>query len=200
MSIISRKGAANAALVMEKQTNDTDTEIIIRLAEPADAADVDAIYRKIHTAEEQGLMTTCWQRDIYPVYQTALTAAENKELYIMEKQGTILGAAIFNHRQVDVYAGAPWQYDAPEDQVLVMHTLAIDPDAKRQGLGTRFEQFYENLAKKMGCPYLRIDTNARNLTARTFYQKLGFREISIVPCLFNGLSGFELVLLEKALL
>ena len=51
----------------------------------------------------------------------------------------------------------------------------------------------------MGCRELRIDTNARNVTARTLYQKLGYKEIGIVPTVFNGIPGVNLVLLEKHL-
>ena len=32
-----------------------------------------------------------------------------------------------------------------------------------------------------------------------FYQKLGYTEIGIVPCVFNGIDGVQLVLLEKKL-
>ena len=31
------------------------------------------------------------------------------------------------------------------------------------------------------------------------YQKLGYEEIGIVPCVFNGIEGVQLVLLEKRL-
>ncbi|MBQ0018882.1 MAG: hypothetical protein KBS63_06770 [Clostridiales bacterium] len=49
----------------------------------------------------------------------------------------------------------------------------------------------------MDCTVLRIDTNARNRTARKMYASLGFREADIVPTVFNGIPGVDLVLLEK---
>ena len=42
-----------------------------------------------------------------------------------------------------------------------------------------------------------MDTNARNEAARAMYRKLGYREIGIVPTVFNGIEGVQLVLLEK---
>ena len=42
-----------------------------------------------------------------------------------------------------------------------------------------------------------MDTNAKNIGARRFYEKLGYTEVGIVPCVFNGIAGVELVLLEK---
>ena len=46
---------------------------------------------------------------------------------------------------------------------------------------------------------LRMDTNAKNAAARRLYQKLGYAEPDIVPCIFNGIPNVQLVLLEKKL-
>ena len=115
----------------------------------------------------------------------------------MEDEGRIVAAAIINHTQVDIYTGAPWQYDAPDEQIIVLHTLVVDPRVKGRGLGRAFEAFYERYALEHGCPYLRIDTNARNTAARRLYAHLNYREIAILPCRFNGLDNIDLVLLEK---
>ena len=60
-------------------------------------------------------------------------------------------------------------------------------------------EFYEWWAKQHNLPELRIDTNARNTTARAMYRKLGYKEIGIIPTTFNGIPGVDLVLLEKNL-
>lgn len=81
-----------------------------------------------------------------------------------------------------------------------MHTLVVDPAVGGHGLGlARSETFYEQEAKRQGCRYLRIDTNVRNTRARRLYHSLGYKEIGIAPCTFNGLNDIDLVLLEKAL-
>ena len=131
------------------------------------------------------------------IYQHFGMAAAFK-VYTVEN-GEIVGTAILNQTQVDSYAGANWRYDAPDSEVMVLHTLVIDPEAKSRGLGREFAAFYEGYALAHGCRYLRIDTNARNARARRFYQKLGYAEIGVVPCMFNGIAGVQLVLLEKRL-
>jgi hypothetical protein len=55
------------------------------------------------------------------------------------------------------------------------------------------------LARENGCTVLRMDTNAKNAAARRLYQKLGYAEPDIVPCIFNGIPNVQLVLLEKKL-
>ena len=82
---------------------------------------------------------------------------------------------------------------------MVLHTLVIDPRCKGSGLGREFEAYYERYALSHGCRALRIDTNARNTVAQSFYRKLGYREIAVVPVTFNGIPGVDLVLLKSTL-
>ena len=82
---------------------------------------------------------------------------------------------------------------------MVLHTLVVDPAFGGKGCGKAFVAFYEEYARTHGCPYLRMDTNARNQAARRLYRHLGYREAGIVPCEFNGIPGVQLVCLEKTL-
>ena len=173
---------------------------MIRKANFDDLNSIAEIYAKIHTAEENGDVVIGWERGIYPERETAQAALERGDIFVLEEDGLILGTAVINHEQVDVYEGAGWKYDAEDGQVMVMHTLVVDPDFLGKGFGSRFVKFYEEYAHDNGSDYLRIDTNARNKVARAFYGKLGYEEIGIVPCVFNGLEGVQLVLLEKCLI
>ena len=67
-------------------------------------------------------------------------------------------------------------YEAPDDKIMVIHTLTVDPKAAGKGIGSAFVDFYEKLAKQENCIALRLDTNARNTGARALYNKLGYRE------------------------
>ena len=171
----------------------------IRKATKNDLDAVARIYDAIHDAEEAGKTTIGWIRDVYPTRSTAEAALDRGDLFVLCDREIILGAAIINQIQVDCYAGAPWQHDAPDDRVCVLHTLVIDPAAAGRGLGTKFVAFYEDHAHLCGCPELRMDTNARNRSARRLYKRLGYREIGTVPTVFNGIPGVDLVLLEKHL-
>lgn len=171
----------------------------IRRAVFSDIDAVSGIYERIHSAEERGLLSIGWQRGVYPERETALAAIERADLFVCEDGGRIVGSAILNQQQVDVYALAPWKYPCPEVEVMVMHTLAIAPEEIRKGYGRAFAGYYEEYALENGCRYLRIDTNERNTAARAFYSTLGYSEIAVIPCTFNGISGVGLVLLEKRL-
>lgn len=172
---------------------------MIRKALESDIPAVAAIYDKLHTEEEAGRATIGWIRGVYPTEDTARQALSRGDLFVQEDGGAIVGAAIINQTQVDAYYGGPWQYAAEDNEVMVLHTLVIDPDAAGWGFGKQFVAFYEDYAIQNGCKVLRMDTNSRNLRARAMYGRLGYREAGIVPCVFNGIAGVALVLLEKML-
>ena len=171
----------------------------IRKATIQDISDVEAIYNEIHDAEEAGVITTGWIRGVYPVRSVAEAALERGDLFVMEEDARIVGAALINQIQVDVYQDAPWEFCALPEEVCVLHTLVISPKVSGKGLGKQFVRFYEEYARSHHQPELRIDTNARNERARTMYRKLGYKEIAIVPTVFNGIPNVQLVLLEKHL-
>ncbi len=171
----------------------------IRKAAARDIDAISAIFEQIHSEEESGRVTIGWIRGVYPVRATAEAALGRDDLFVLEDGGEVLGSAIINQVQVDSYEGAAWQYDAPPAEVMVLHTLVISPRAARRGYGKAFVAYYERFARENSCKYLRMDTNARNVNARAMYQKLGYAEVDVVPCEFNGIPGVQLVLLEKYL-
>ena len=172
---------------------------MIRKAVENDLDDVERIYDEIHSAEEKGLCTIGWARGVYPTRDTAEAAIKRHDLFVEEENDKIVGAAIINKIQVDSYSQGKWSVNAPEDEVMVLHTLVISPSESGKGYGKSFVKFYEKYAIMNGCRYLRMDTNERNTNARAMYKKLGYKEVGIIPTVFNGISGVNLVLLEKVL-
>lgn len=173
---------------------------MFRKATPKNLDAIEAIYDAIHTQEEQGNAVIGWVRGIYPTRATAQEALAAGDMFVqLSSDGSVVAAARINKIQVPEYANATWTVEAPADQVMVLHTLVVDPSAAGHGFGKKFVAFYEDYAFENGCPYLRIDTNQKNTRARALYAKLGYKEVDIVPCQFNGIAGVQLVCLEKTL-
>lgn len=172
----------------------------IRKGTQQDIDTIEGIYDRILAQEETGKTTIGWVRDIYPTRATAQAALDAGELFVLEHGGAVAAAARINQIQVPEYANARWQHpQAPAEQVMVLHTLVVDPLQGGRGLGTAFVRFYEEYAREKGCPYLRMDTNEKNRSARALYARLGYQEAGIVDCCFNGIAGVKLVCLEKTL-
>ncbi len=170
-----------------------------RKARAGDLDAVAAIYDRIHTREEAGETCIGWVRGIYPTRATAEAALAAGDLFVLEDGGTVAAAARINQEQVPEYRDACWQADAPDSEVMVLHTLTVDPARSGGGYGTAFVAFYEDWARSHGCPHLRMDTNVKNARARRLYAHLGYREAGEIPCVFNGITGVRLVCLEKNL-
>ncbi len=172
---------------------------MIRKATKNDIDGIVAIYNKVLDLEEEGLASIGWQRGVYPTRDTALLALQRSDLFVYEQEGKIEATAIINHKQMDSYAKGNWHVEASDDEVMVLHTLVVDPGCSGRGIGKTFVAYYEEYARQEGCKDLRMDTQAKNKAARNLYHHLGYEEIGIVPCDFNGIEGIDLVLLEKAL-
>lgn len=172
---------------------------MIRKAMPDDLDAVAEIYHHIHIQERLNNICVGWIPDVYPTRATAEKALERGGLFVYQENDKILAAAIINREQVAVYADCDWNYEASADEIMVIHTLVVEPAAGKKGIGKQFIAFYEAYARKEKCKVLRLDTNAKNAVARRFYANLGYREAGIRLCEFNGIPDVHLVLLEKAL-
>ena len=169
----------------------------IRKAAETDIPAVVKIYENVIDHDIKVKKTVGWKPGIYPTEDTARTGLEADDLFVMEDGGKIVATARINHDQPEEYRKVDWEHDLPDDKVLVLHTLAVDPSAAGHGYGTKFVAFYEKLAKDTGCAGLRMDTNRINTPARTLYAKLGYKEVGEIPCTFNGIEDIRLLCLEK---
>lgn len=173
---------------------------MIRRATYGDIDGIVAIYERVLDLEEHGKASIGWVRGVYPTRDTALLALERKELFVCVVDGELQATAIINHRQMPSYAMGRWKVEANAEEIMVLHTLVVDPRFSGRGIGREFVGFYEQYAKAHGCKDLRMDTQEKNKAARSLYRKLGYDEIGIVACDFNGIQGVNLVLLEKPVL
>ncbi len=169
----------------------------IRLAAAEDIDAVAAIFERIIEDEERGISAVGWKRGVYPTKATAETALKQGDLFVLEDEGRVVAAMRVNHEQVPEYSSCRWEYPAGDEQIMVAHTLVVDPAAKGKGYGRQMVAFYEQYAREHCCPCLRMDTNAINTRARALYKSLGYKEIGITPCVFNGIGQVNLVCLEK---
>lgn len=172
---------------------------MIRKATESDIPAVAEIYAHILANEDPAKPATGWLKGIYPVEATARAALGRDDLFVCIEDDKVVASAIINRTQVDVYADCKWSLECEDDEVMVLHTLTVEPACAGRGIGRKFVAFYEDYAREHNCKALRMDTNAVNITARGLYSKLGYTEVGIVPCVFNGIPNVMLVCMEKLL-
>lgn len=172
---------------------------MIRKAKKEDITSVVKIYDAILDNEEAGNSHIGWVRGMYPTIRTAEDALERGTLFVCEDAGKIVAAAKIDQVQDKEYAECHWEYNAPENEVMVLHTLVVDPAYSKRGYGRAFVNFYEQHAIENNCPYLRMDSNKTNTPALRLYRKMGYREVGVISGIFNDIPDVHLVCFEKKL-
>lgn len=172
---------------------------MFRKAAAADLGGIWAIYDAVLQGEEAGRTSVGWVRGVYPTPGLFRASLDEGILFVCEQDGMITAAARIDQAQAEEYSRAPWTIHAPPEQVMVLHTMAVHPKMQGRGIATDFVRFYEQYARQRGCTCLRLDTNVKNKPGRALYPKLGYREVGVVPCTFNGIEGVNLLCYEKSL-
>lgn len=165
--------------------------------------DVDAvtdIYNKIHILEEAGLVSIGWDSKVYPIRATAEKALLNETLFVMTMDKEVVASAIINQEQPLAYSSMAWRFPAPDDKVGVLHTLEVDPDFGKRGLGKAFVSFFENYCKEQGYAVVRLDTQVKNIRPFNMYLNLEYKLAGICDTPFQNLPyDVELAMFEKKL-
>lgn len=169
--------------------------LTIRPAQREDIAVIGALYGAVCDAQPKlpgKKDAPGWIREVYPVEATAREAFERNELYIALRAGRILGVVTLNESQPDAYADADWFY--PADRALVVHTLAVHPEARGEGVAKALLVFAEDLARERDIPVIRLDTYELNFPAKRLYERLQYRRAKDIDLGIEetfGISNFH---------
>jgi len=95
-------------------------------------------------------------------------------LFVAEGNERILGIVVLDEHQDEQYGRIDWkQTEGPN---LMMHRLAVDPQAQGQGVARKLIEFAENYAVREGYTSIRLDTYNKNTAALKLYRGLGYDE------------------------
>ena len=159
---------------------------MIRKATKNDVKAIADLYAKAIDHEDSHVKYTSWQKGIYPTADTARAGIEKEDLFVLEENGAILASVILDHRQPPEYRSVEWSILPTYKEVLVIHTLCVDPDHTGGGLGGAMLDFVKQYAKEIGCLTVRLNTTVKNAPARHLYEKKGFSVVATKNILLNG--------------
>lgn len=173
---------------------------MIRKADRTDLPAVRALYEAVLDAEAAaGLGYLAWRKGIYPTEETARRGLEEGTLYVGESSGRIWGAVIINNHQAREYEDGAWTLPAEPEEVGVLHTLCVHPEARGQGHAAELVRYGENLCRTQGRRVMRLDTRAVNVPGLKLYASLGYREAGQVELCLQNCAPDRVQLYEKAL-
>lgn len=148
---------------------------MIRLAVSEDIDKVEEGYREHFAYEREHGAYTVFQEGIYPTRKEAMEAYENKNLYVYEEDGMIMGSVILDQEQPEEYRKINWQGPSSDDKVLVVHLLMVRPSAAGKGVGSALVDYAVEEGRRRSCAAVRLDTGTQNIPAASLYKKKGFQ-------------------------
>jgi ribosomal-protein-alanine N-acetyltransferase len=67
-----------------------------------------------------------------------------------------------------------------------LNLLAVRPEFRRQGVGRRLVEWLESSALVAGTPIIYLEVRAKNHQALSFYRRLGYRTVAVMPGYYKG--------------
>ena len=111
--------------------------------------------------------------DTYPLEVHFKDDIDNRYLWVAEDDihSVIAGFAAITTIQSEEYADAGCDLSALS---VIPHRMAIHVSYRRQGVALLLFEKAEDIAKELGFPYVRVDTNSENKALRALILKAGF--------------------------
>ena len=134
-----------------------------------------------------------WSHD-YPNEAVFTQDIARQQLWIAELDGALAGVAALTQDQDAEYTQADWDAAAP---ALVTHRLAVAPAAQGCGVAQALLAQAEHEARRLGLPYMRVDTNSENAATQRLFPKLGYRFAGEITLAFR--PGLRFFCYEKVL-
>jgi len=97
--------------------------------------------------------------------------AERAAVWVVVWRGAVAGALVMLTRKNSEWAR--------------VYSLAVDPAARGQGLGTRLVRTAEREARKRGCIGISLEVRTDNGPARALYARLGYQEVAALPAYYE---------------
>ena len=115
-----------------------------------------------------------WRYKEYPNREYVEDMTEEGSLYLCIDDDRLLGAFTLNEDPLGKYENAKWITNAKRGEYLVIHALAVAPEAQGKGVASRAIEYSTRYAKAGGYRSVRADIVPDNLPAELLFVKNGF--------------------------
>ena len=171
----------------------------ISIAQVSDFDPVRSFYHKLIDEMRGSPYLPGWEKEKHPSNGLIATSIELGEMFICESEGPIVGAMILNHEVGQGYDEAKWLVDAPENEVTVLHVIAVSPSMQGKGIADTLMQYAIDYARRHGQKSLRLDVMKGNTPAEKLYDRYGFSCVLERRSLYGNAGIITARLLELVL-
>ena len=115
-----------------------------------------------------------WSKGKHPTVEGIRAYINEGSMYLYRENDTIIGAMAVTMYQGEDYHSIEWVRQVGDDEVAVIHILAVSPDKQGEGIGSEMIREAIRMALSKGMKAIRLDALASNKPAHRIYEHLGF--------------------------
>ena len=132
-------------------------------------------YRDVISRTEDMDVYARWEYGKHPTDERIRGYIRAGAMYYSERDGSILSAAAVTPQAAD-YHDSAWSLPLEDDEVMVVHLLAVAPEWQGNGIARDTMGRIIGLSRTMGKQAVRLDALACNTPAHRLYESLGFQK------------------------
>ena len=171
----------------------------LTLATRADLPAIWQLYSDVCEHQAADAYSPQWTLGIYPAEEDFLDRIDAGEMMLGFDQGRLVGALALTREEDPEYVGVPWPSGATEDEVSVIHLLAVHPDARGQRLGAQLVREAIRIAREWSKRAIHLDVVPGNDIASRLYVAEGFAFVQLHEVYYEDLGNVDLEMYELAL-
>lgn len=174
-------------------------ELVFEQGQLENLDELEQLYDHLNDYLSETINYPGWQKNIYPIRQTALTGIREKALYIVKENNQIVGSAIIRNLPEEAYRTVKWGIEAEDCKVAVIYTFVVHPQYLKKGIGKKLLQFIMGKCLEMNQKAIRLDVYEKNIPAIHLYESCGFQYVDTVDLGFGNYGLYHFKLYEKIL-
>ena len=165
--------------------------MIIRLAAQYEASSVVALYECVVNAMRDTPFDARWDMAFHPTADGLRAAIAAGNLFVATDgepytSPRIYGAFVLDDEQDAGYTQASWPVAASDDEVAVIHLLAVSPTVRGLHIGAALVNAAARIARERGKRAIRLDVVANNDPAVNLYRSCGLVDLGIFTLDYGG--------------
>ena len=115
-----------------------------------------------------------WSMGKHPTADGIRAYIKEGSMYLYKEKEEIVAAMALTMYQGEDYHAIEWSRQVNDNDVAVIHFLAVSPDSQGNGIGSEMIREAIRLAQEKGMKSIRLDALASNTPAHRLYERLGF--------------------------
>ena len=115
-----------------------------------------------------------WSKGKHPTADGIRAYIDEGSMYLYKEKEEIVAAMALTMYQGEDYHAIEWSRQVNDNEVAVIHILAVSPDSQDNGIGSEMIREAIRLAQEKGMKSIRLDALASNTPAHRLYERLGF--------------------------